>query len=128
MFMPRVTTDAVRAFGAYGEELRSLLPGDDIPERFCDGTDPWCKVVQQWFFEGLPKGTVFFAKDGISGEAAYKHVASILRSWEPRHEDKEATCAYLLWLWMEKVEFPPTELQKVKAIGGSVQTSAKDKQ
>jgi hypothetical protein len=81
-------------------------------------------VVSRWFYEGLPKGTLFYAKDGINSEAAYRHVAAILRSFEPHHEDKVATCAYLLDLWMDKVEFPPTELDKVKAIG--VQTSAKD--
>ena len=106
MFLPVVTTDLDNAFGCYGTALKKLLPPEPVPEEFYHRHNPWAKIVAMWFFEGLSKGTVFIAKEGIRGEDVFRHVGAILRSWEPKHEDKEATCAYLLSLWLERVEFP----------------------
>jgi len=106
MFMPVKTDKPTNVFGAYGDELKKLLPSESVPEEFYSGHNPWSMIVAKWFFEGLPKGTLFIAKEGIHGEDVYKHVSSIMRSWEPKHEDKEAICAYLLSLWLERIDFP----------------------
>ena len=60
-------------------------------------------MVSRWFFSGLPKETRFVPKTGIDEAAAKAHLRAILASFEPKHEHKEAGCAYLLSKWFEDV-------------------------
>jgi hypothetical protein len=93
-----------KPYGVYGSELKSMLPPEPTPPVYRDNFNPWRRFVSKWFFEGLPAGTKFFAKEGIDGRDVFKHVSAVLRSYELAHEEKEAVCAYLLDLWLDRVE------------------------
>lgn len=91
------------------KSMKQLMPPwMSIPKEFRDfnSRSQWVKLVDTWFFKGLPDNARFVPKDGIDPHKALRHVTTILRSFEPKHEHKTATCAYLLSLWFESVEFP----------------------
>lgn len=86
------------AFGP--KNLKEFLPSmEEIPKEFHEPYHPWCKVISQWFFGGLKE--IPTAKDGIDQKKALAHLKTVLVSFEPKHEHKEAGCAYLMSLWFE---------------------------
>lgn len=101
---PATVTALDCAFGGRMEKL--LPPYATIPEEYKRGHTKWNKVVSRWFFAGLPKETRFVPKPGIDEADAKAHLRAILVSFEPKHEHKEAGCAYLLSKWFEDVEVP----------------------
>ncbi len=91
------------AFGAH--PLEKFLPKmEEIPEEFKGYHSPWSKTVAAWFFNGLTKEQAgsLTPKEGIDKGEALGHIQAILGSFEPKHEHKEAGCAYLMSLWFEK--------------------------
>jgi len=105
VFLPMKVDGPTAAFGATGKELKAMTPSS-IPDEFRRRNTPWHRIVSTWFFSGLPADTDFFPKPAIDAKDAIAHVAAILRSFEPSHEDKEAICAYLLSLWFDKIDIP----------------------
>lgn len=92
---------------AYPAKVKNLMPEyKDIPDEFKHHTGKWNNIFSKWFFEGLPQGTAFFPKENIDPEKAMRHINTIMRSFEPQHEHKEAACAYLMSLWFDDVKFP----------------------
>lgn len=71
----------------------------------------WIEFQRQWFYEGLPADTTMDLKDGIDGNAAFRHLSAIQGSFEPKHEHKEAAVAYLASLWFKA---PPAAQKKRK--------------
>lgn len=102
--VPSTVSGLERAFGGSMDKL--LPPWDDIPDDFKKGSNKWNKLVSRWFFSGLPKETEFEPKDGVDASAAIGHVQAILASFEPKHEHKEAGCAYLLSKWFKDIRVP----------------------
>lgn len=102
MLQPQEVTDLDIAFGA---NIEKLMP-KGIPKDFYRGRTEQNDIVSKWFYNGLPKGTEFIPKEGIDKNKALRHIKAILVSFEPSHEDKEASCAYLLSQWFEKVIIP----------------------
>lgn len=89
---------------AYGGVMKKLLPeAKAIPKEFWDHDNPLAELVAQWFFRGLDGSTDFISKEGVDAAKAMRHIAAIMRSWEPSHEHKTAGCAYLLAEWLEDV-------------------------
>jgi hypothetical protein len=80
-----------------------LPPQEKIPEEFKrhEGT-VWNTFASRWFYKGL-KDPEFYPVDGIDSEKAFTHVRTILGSYEPKHEYKEAAVAYLLSIWFTKI-------------------------
>lgn len=124
-YLPQVVDPADYAFPA----LIGFLSPDpaDIPDEFWHGgSSPrgvtWNGFMRAWFFGSLPKDAGFWLRDGVDGELALRHLSTILRSFEPKHEHKEAMVAYLASLWFyavvkdEQVLFgePPKEGNKEK--------------
>ena len=77
-----------------------LMPAQgEIPEEF-KWRNKWTDFCDEWFFKGAdPKRLT--AKDGIDRVKALRHVATIMGSFEPKHEDRIAASAYLLSLWFD---------------------------
>jgi hypothetical protein len=102
---PMVVSNPEMAFSAIVSHL--MPPMDSIPEDFqrFNGTK-WNKIVGTWFAVGLPPSTRFVAKAGIDEDTAKRHLKTILGSFEPKHEHKEAAVAYLMSLWFEDVVIP----------------------
>lgn len=97
-YEPVAVSDLLLAFPAAVEHL--MPAPEDIPEV----DDKWTRVVRTWFYKGLSADAKFYMRDGIDGEKAFRHLSAILRSFQPKHEHKEAAMAYLLSLWCEEVE------------------------
>jgi hypothetical protein len=81
----------------FGDVMKKLLPPmRDIPDKY-EGRHVWTKWQNDWFFRGL--GHYPVARDGIDRAAAMRHLATIQRSFEPKHEHKEAAVAWLASQW-----------------------------
>lgn len=94
-FLPIKTNKLEMVFG----EIKGRLPKwSEIPEQYKRSSHPCCAEISRIFFKG---GNISHWKerDGINRVEAINHIKSILTSWEPKHEHKEAGCAYLLDLW-----------------------------
>lgn len=94
---PMSIADAKKAFPGSVKELMPVYA--DIPDEFKRMGNVWADWQSQWFFKGLkefPK-----PKPGIDLDKAKTHLATIQRSFEPKHEHKSAAVAYLASLWLE---------------------------
>jgi hypothetical protein len=93
-FLPKPITGKDVWFGP--SDIRDLLPPNDLrshkPSRKAQD------VVNDWFFNGLAKLDVT-PREGVDKTAALQHIAAILRSFEPGHEEKEWATATLFDLW-----------------------------
>lgn len=102
-YEPKTVDKVVLAFGP-ARWLDLAPPIDDIPPEFLKHRNTrWNKIVANWFFSGM-KDATFIPKPGIDAEVAYHHVLAMMRSYEPKHEHKEAACAYLLSLWFDDIK------------------------
>jgi hypothetical protein len=102
MLKPIGVTDADIAFG--GRAMKLLPKYADIPDEFKVGRTRWNDVVDDWFFRGL-KNCRWHPKEGIDTTRALRHIKAIMGSREPKHEHKEAGCAYLLCEFFDDVEY-----------------------
>lgn len=83
-----------------------LLPRmQDIPEEFkkVPSHNKWIQAFNHLFFKGAKEGMTLVGKKGIDAEKAYRHITACMRSFEPKHEHKEAGVAYLMSLWLEDI-------------------------
>ena len=92
--------DATMAFPANVEHL--MPKWQDIPGGFKNGNmrTEWNQLVSAWFFRGL-SSLKLVPMDGVDTSKAMRHLSAIMRSYEPKHEHKEAAVAYLMSLWFE---------------------------
>jgi hypothetical protein len=70
----------------------------NIPDEFKRPNNPWVKWQVAWFFDGLKSFPS--AKEGVDQISAMRHLDCIQRSWDTKHEHKEAAVAYLASLWL----------------------------
>jgi len=99
-------TGADVAFG----NIKHLPRYADLPEDFKRhrGND-FCRAISMWFFKGAEMhpngieidGLKFTAKPGIDAKKALAAIRACMVSWEPKHEHKEAGCAYMLSQWFD---------------------------
>jgi hypothetical protein len=92
----------------FGGNIDDLMPNQfDIPDEFknYNSKNKWVSLTEKWFFSGL-SGAKFIPKKDIDPDQAIRHIAAILRSYEPSHEDKISSCAYLMSEFFEDVILP----------------------
>src|SRR3990172_3759845 len=96
-FLPQEIDDVTAAFPASVAQL--MPPVEKIPEefKFWKGTR-WNELMAKWFYSGLSISSKFYPREGIDTERALRHIRAILGSFQPKHEYKEASVAYLLSL------------------------------
>lgn len=77
----------------------------EIPDEFFNNFThrKWHDIATQWFFDGLPHGTVFKPKTGVNKNQAIGAVSAVLRTFDLKHEHKKAAAAFLLSEWFEDV-------------------------
>lgn len=107
-------TGADVAFG----NIKHLPRYHDLPEDFRrhDGND-FCRAISTWFFRGAEVhpngieigGVKFTAKAGIDPNKALAAIRVCMVSWEPKHEHKEAGCAYMLSQWFDRAALAKAE-------------------
>jgi len=81
----------------------------DIPAEFKRYSNPYVRAVSGWFFGGAKRsgdeliidGVTFRAKSGVDATKALKAIRAVLVSFAPKHEHKEAACAYMLSEWFD---------------------------
>lgn len=100
---PQPVTDLLMAFPATLGEL--LPPMSVIPSDYPNQRD-WESFQSKWFYEGLPEDVEIYANKGVDPRLAFRHLATILRSYEPKHEHKEAAVAWLASRWLARVSTP----------------------
>src|SRR5258707_7634560 len=97
-WLPQEIDEITMAFPA--NVMHLMPPYDDIPEY----DSKWEKLVSDWFFAGV-RDLKLTPKEGIDQTKAFRHIKAILGSFEPKHEHKEAACAYLLSLWFDDAQW-----------------------
>lgn len=103
MFEIKEVSDLDMVYGGNIEEL--LPPMQDIPNDFGILKDnKWSKFISDWFFCGVEVLSLA-PKEGVDTTKAIRHIRAILSSFEPKHEHKEAGCAYLMSLWFDDVQY-----------------------
>jgi len=88
------------ALYAYPSGIEHLLPPVmDIPDEFLARDNKWKEFINAMIFIGLKPTTNIYPRDGVDAKTAFRHIASIARSFQPKHEYKEAAMACLLDKW-----------------------------
>lgn len=91
---------------AFGARLKDYPKYEDIPEVFRRGNTPFNKAVSSLFFTG---GSLqdhgLKLKAGTDRGEFFTALRALLTSFDPKHEHKEATAAWLLSEYTE----PATE-------------------
>lgn len=100
MFPIAELTDADVVFPA--DVLKIMPKYEDIPKEFrnLNNHTKWNKLVSDWFFLGLKKLEIK-PKEGVDQKKAMRHLGAIMRSFQPKHEHKEAAVAFLMSEWFE---------------------------
>ena len=103
-YRPVPVTDVQLAFPA---DVSELIPDwEDIPSEHKDPGGLYSQEFSTWFFHGIAPGTECHPVPGIDAREAFRHVVAIMRSFQPKHEHKEAACRYLMSLWFERIASP----------------------
>lgn len=96
--VPQLVDDVLMAFPT---GLGALLPPlDAIPADYPHRQE-WLSFQRRWFAGTLPSHFEIEAIEGIDAAAAGRHLAVIQRSFEPKHEHKEAAVAWLASRWFK---------------------------
>ena len=88
--------------------VKHLPPMKEIPDEFQNHSNKYCRFVSSWFFGGKTTEDMqcLVAREGVDRRAAIIAIKSVLTSFEPQHEHKEAGAAYLLSEWFELHDRP----------------------
>ncbi len=90
---------------AFPANVMHMMPAHDaIPAEFSRSGNKWNRLFNDWFFQGLSSLEVV-AKEGIDKDRGLRHISVVMRSFEPKHEHKEAACAYLMSLWFDDATY-----------------------
>lgn len=84
---------------------------NDIPKEFKHGKTQWNDLFNEIFFKGATN-LKLAPKQGVDTHKAMAAISSIMRSWDPKHEHKEAACAYLFSEWFTDYSIEPTAATK----------------
>lgn len=97
---PSVIDDVLYAFPGH---LDRLMPATEAIPREFFATNDWTIFVNRWFFQGWPETLNLYERPDVDAMAAYRHLHTILRSFEPKHEHKIAAVAWLMSRWYAAV-------------------------
>lgn len=97
---PQPVDRLTMAFGA-GKRFKELLPPmSDIPTDY-PNRQKWERLMADWFYSGI-NASGLIPKEGVDKGQALAHLGTILGSWDPKHEHKEAAVAWLASLWFDE--------------------------
>jgi len=90
-----------------------LLPAAfEIPEEFYfGGESKWNKLFNDMFYCGLTSLDIK-PKEDININAALRCIKAHMGSWAPKHEDKEAGVAYIMFVLFEDATWTAAEFNK----------------
>jgi hypothetical protein len=98
---PKKVDDAFLAFPA---SVKHLIPPEAYDGKLqsdaMNGNTKWSPFFKDFFFNGMTDLDLK-SKPGIDGLMAARHVMAIAKSFEPKHEVKEAAVSFLMDSWFE---------------------------
>lgn len=101
---PQSISDVLFAFPG---EIKHLMPDySAIPAEFqnINHVTDWNKFIFHWLMRGNPfDAWELRTLPGVDGQVAIRHLATIGKSYQPKHEHKEAAMAWLLSRWFASV-------------------------
>ena len=98
---PMVVDDVLYAFPGH---LDRLLPEwEAIPDEFKQPHNEWVHFVNVWFGFGWPEKSELYTRDDVDPDMAFRHLATIMRSFEPKHEHKISGVAWLMSRWFAAI-------------------------
>jgi len=59
------------------------------------------RLFSDWFYFGLKSADGLIPRQGVDKQKALVHIKTVMRSWDPKHEHKEAGCAFLFDKWFD---------------------------
>lgn len=76
---------------------------ETVPAEFKQSGNNYAAFVSKWFFSGLKQDDLarLTPRPGVVQNKALAAIRAIICSFEPKHEHKEAGCAFLLHAWFE---------------------------
>lgn len=102
LMKPKVVDQAMMTFPANVSDMLPVYA--ELHADFRTDEHPMCEVANHWFRYGLKQGVKLYPKPEISGEEVFRHLSCCMGSFQPKHEHKIAGVAFLLDLWLEKIE------------------------
>ena len=92
---------------AFPAHVKHLMPEYETAR--ARRVDPkWERLACDWFFTGL-KELRLKPREGVDEQRALRHIRAIMGSFEPKHEHKMASIAFLLEEWFEGGEWEVKE-------------------
>lgn len=91
-------------------DIKHMPKYDTLPADFKrHNGNAYCNAISHWFFSGgkfehnvlTIDGTDFHPKAGVDARKALRAIKAVLGSFEPKHEHKEAACAFMLSEWFD---------------------------
>jgi hypothetical protein len=100
--LPKAVDDVFLAFPA--QVIGTLIPPwNDIPDEFKNFSSGHEELASYACFHPVEFRQEALT-DGVSAKLATRHLSAVARSFEPKHEHKEAAIAFLISLWLKKGE------------------------
>lgn len=82
--------------------VRHLMPVyAEIREEYDRGNKWSNRLFSDWFYCGIKSTDGLVPREGIDKSKALRHIRAVMGSFEPKHEHKEAACAYLFDKWFD---------------------------
>lgn len=102
----RTPVDIDRVTQVFPARIMHLLPPYEvIPPEFKNWNNQtkWNRFISGIFFGGIDRKSIkLIPKPDIDPQKAWTVISTILGSFDPKHEHKEAGTAYLMSLWFEE--------------------------
>lgn len=105
--------DVTKLDMAFGARAMEIMPAmKDIPKDF-PNRRKWKEVMGHWFFCGI-KNAKWTPKPGVDQGKALAAIRTVLGSFDPKHEHKEAAVAYMLSEWFEDVTYDKPDFSELR--------------
>jgi len=88
---------------AFPTSVDHLMPAyRDLDEKYRRHYGTWGnRLFSDWFYCGLKSTDGLVPREGVDKQKALRHITTVMRSWDPKHEHKEAGCAFLFDKWFD---------------------------
>lgn len=94
--------DVTRLDLAFGK-IDHMPRYDIVPDDFKRSSNQYAAFIASWLFPGISQTELarLRPREGVNQSKALAAIGTIMRSFEPKHEHKNAGCAFLLHAWFE---------------------------
>lgn len=94
--------DIDAATAAFPGSVRNLMPPFSELREYDNGRKWGNRLFSDWFYSGIESLDGLIPKEGIDKAKALRHIRTVMGSWEPKHEHKEAAVAFFFDKWFDE--------------------------